>query len=375
MRKLFLIAVISLVLIPWKGFTQTSKFIESDNENISFIGRFDFSNPKKVRFNWPGTAIQFRFTGDQLQLALSGGERNYFNVFIDGNHHSVIHVPSDSLISIKNIQGKKWHKFRLQKRTEGEMGTTVFKGIRIDEKEKIAVLKRYDRKIEFIGNSITCGYGTEGASRDEDFLPQTENVDKSYASILARAFKAETSIIAHSGIGLVRNYNDKNKISVTRLTMPQRFNLPLDMEKTTSWDFNQWQPNAVVINLGTNDYSTQPYPDKEVFKTTYINFIKTIRDKYGSIPIFCISGPLAKEPVTTIIKEMTSDYRNLYDTNVYFIAIPENSLNKHSDLGSDWHPSYQGQLKVASQILPFMATILDWNYNDEELQTIHEFKK
>lgn len=350
--------------------------ISPDHDFFYYQGRFDTKYPKEIRYDWPGTTIHFQFTGDQLQLVMQGGDRNYFNLFIDDELQKVLHLPSDTTYTVEGIKGKGPHVVRLQKRTEGEMGMAIFKGIKIGVKEQMLPNPPMPaRKIEFIGNSITCGYGTEGTSREEDFLPSTENVDKSYAFIVSRALNAECVVVAHSGLGVVRNYGDQKKISDKRPTMIKRYRRTLDEDSLVNWDFSKWQPDAVVINLGTNDYWGEPYPDQIFFQRRYEQFIQEIRQVYRTIPVFCICGPLRDEPAYSIIKEVVTSSRLIHnDHNLYFIGIPTYLLNNEKDLGSDWHPSYRGQLKMAVHIIPTLANVLKWDYDDSELRSIKNFK-
>lgn len=343
---------------------RSQQIIEASNSAFTYSGRFDFSNPKQVRYDWPGTSIYFQFTGKQLNFLIEGGERNFFNVFIDDELHEIMHAPNDTTYTINGIKGKGWHTCRLQKRTEGGMGISSFKGIDIALKSRVKVMTELPRrKIEFIGNSVICGYGTEGASRNEKFLPETENVNKSYAFITARAFDAECFVTAHSGLGVFRNYDGK-----TMATLPQRYHQTLDTDSLLTWDYNTWQPEVIVVNLGSNDYSTSVVPDRAVVIHHYRTFIKQIRTYYGNIPIFCLFGPTKNEPAYSVIKEVVRSYRQIYnDENIYFIGIPKHLLNKESDLGSDWHPSYRGHRKMASHIIPTIANVLKWNYNNSEL--------
>ncbi len=364
----------AFLILLWSFFLMTGvaqprvQMIDADNSAFSYFGRTDRSDPKTVRFDWPGVYLRCAFTGNTLEIVLKGGTRDYFNVFIDDLPVKVIHPMADSLSVIVGLAGKNAHELLITKRTEADMGMACFYGIAIASGEKIAPSTvKNNRKIEFIGNSITCGYGVEGLSGKERFKPETENSYLSYASLAARAFSADYALVAHSGLGIIRNYNDKSKISTKLAPMPRRFGLTFDTDSVKKWDFNQWIPDAVVINLGTNDYSTLPHPDKAVFKRRYEELIERILEVYGKIPVFCVVGPMTNEPCYTIVKEVVDDFNLIHsDTKVYFAGIPDGLLNNTSDLGSDGHPSYRGQRKSAAYLVPLMANVLKWNYKDTE---------
>ncbi len=115
------------------------------------------------------------------------------------------------------------------------------------------------------------------------------------------------------------------------------------------WDFTSWTPEIVVINLGTNDFSTEPHPLETIFNREYTRLIKFIRNQYGEIPIFCVVGPMTDEPCYSYVKKMVEANRtHLSDPNVYFIGIPRYLMIKDKDLGSGWHPNYEGQKKMAN---------------------------
>jgi len=351
------------------------QMIDADNSAFSYFGRTDRSDPKVVRFDWPGVYLRCSFTGNTLEIVLKGGTRDYFNVFIDDLPVKVIHPVADSISVVVGLDGKNAHELLITKRTEADMGMACFYGIGISRKGKIAQSTvRNNRKIEFVGNSITCGYGAEGLSGKERFKPETENSYLSYASITARAFSADYALIAHSGLGIIRNYNDKSKISTKLAPMPPRFGRTFDTDSVKKWDFNHWIPDAVVINLGTNDYSTLPHPDKAVFKRRYEQLIERILEVYGKIPVFCVVGPMTNEPCYSIVKEVVDDFNLIHrDTKVYFTGIPDGLLNNSTDLGSDGHPSYRGQRKSAAYLVPLMANVLKWNYSDTEISFGKEY--
>lgn len=54
---------------------------------------------------------------------------------------------------------------------------------------------------------------------------------------------------------------------------------------------------AVIINLGTNDFSTQPNPDKAVFIEAYVALIARIQKSHPHAQIFAVCGPMIGQPV------------------------------------------------------------------------------
>ena len=361
------VVVFLFLLICLSGFTQT-KFIPASQKDFRYIGRFDFSNPAEVRFDWSGVYIQFNIKSTECALRMSDTGHNYYAVFVDDQPSKTVEVRSDTTVVVASRLETGIHKIQIYKRTEGSQGIGSFKGILISENGEMLPWKEIPtRKIEFIGNSITCGYGTEGLSKSERWKPSTENNYLSYAPIMARALAADYHIVAHSGEGAVRNYGYKEKISPTG-TMQRRFNRVFDEKDQPVWDFKQWKPDVVVINLGTNDFSTQPFPDKSVFKAGYEKLIDDVIKQYGDLPIFCVVGPMTDEPCYSYVKEMVEGFRSVYQKrNVYFVGIPTYLMDPEKDLGSDTHPNYSGAKKMAAHVLPILSSVLGWDYKQDEL--------
>ncbi|MDD3625427.1 MAG: SGNH/GDSL hydrolase family protein [Proteiniphilum sp.] len=369
MKKRPISLLLLLTLLLSTGNCHAKKLIPPTHPAIRYMGRVDRSNPQAVRFDWPGVSVGCRFTGEQIGLRIEGGEKNHFNLFIDGELVSIFSAPRDTTLYFRSSNHAASHELLLTKRTEADMGMTRFRGFILEEKGEILPSPRpTGRRVEFIGNSITCGYGTEGNNRDERFRPDTENNYKSYAAILARAFSAEAHFIAHSGKGAVRNYGDEKPVSDPEETMPGRYGRTLDNDPSLPWDFCQWKADCVVINLGTNDFSTTPHPDRDSFLKAYKELISTVRNTHGNVPVFCVVGPMINEPCFSYIKDLTLYYRDQEkDEQLYFAGLPDNLLNQEDDLGSDWHPSYQGQLKIAAQLLVPIATVMEWDFQSDEI--------
>ena len=161
--------------------------------------------------DWVGDfTLKTRLTGGRLAVRLSETGTSYYNVFVDGKLHNVVKAcGKDTVIDFVSGVSRNAHALRIQKRTEGEFGKTTIHRFLLPQSGALqqANIER-SRHIEFIGNSLTCGYGTEGKDRNEPFKLETENCNLSFPTIVSRYFDADYTLVAHSGRGAVRNYGD-----------------------------------------------------------------------------------------------------------------------------------------------------------------------
>lgn len=336
--------------------------IDADNPNIQYIGRFDFRNPRKVVFDWPGVFISAKFDGTSCSIRLEDSTDEY-SVIIDNHAPEVLTFRNSKVLkAASGLSDSISHTIIIRKKTEAFVGKGIFEGFILD---KGAILlspeKRPDRRIEFIGNSITCGYGVLGDSTNCHFTPQTEDAGMSYATILSRRLGADYHLIAYSGKGMVRNYGDKNKTS--RDPMPSLYDRTCWNDTTLKWDpaAAGWVPQMVVINLGTNDFSTKPFPDKDVFEEAYNSLINRVRLLYPHVTIFCVSGPMIGEPCTDYVREVVKEQQQKEKQykDVSFIEIPRSNLSD-KDWGCDWHPNVFGSYKMVETMLPEVRLRMGW---------------
>lgn len=335
-----------------------SGIIDADNSNIQYVGRFDKSDAKKAVFDWSGVYIRAAFEGTSCSLRLNDGN-NLYAVTIDNQTPQVLATDTATVYSVASDLADTVHTILIEKRTEASVGKGEFMGFILDEgKDLVAPDSAPARRIEFIGNSITCGYGVEGESASSPFKPETENATLSYAGLVGRALNADYAMVAYSGRGVVRNYGDTNKTSTE--PMPSLYDRTCCYNSTLIWDFTSWIPQVVVINLGTNDFSTQPQPDKAVFQDAYTQLISRVQSNYPGVTIFCICGPLIGEPCATDIEEVVEQCKqNNTNKEIYYIEISTSVLTM-ADRGSDWHPNISGQQKIVDRVLPVIKDTMGW---------------
>ncbi len=340
--------------------TSGSGIIDADNPDIQYVGRFDFADPKDVVYDWAGVYICAKFTGTTCSVRLKDSSDEYA-VTID-DHAPRLMIPDRSGITMvaNGLSDTVSHTIMIQKRTEALVGKGTFMGFVLDKGARLLPPDpRPRRRIEFIGNSITCGYGVLGDSAGCRFTPQTEDAGMSYAGMVARDLRADYHLVSYSGKGVVRNYGDRNKTSPD--PMPSLYDRTCYFDSTLKWNFESWVPQAVVINLGTNDFSTHPYPDSSVFENAYAKLIDRVRALYPDVAIFCVIGPMVEQPCEGYIRDVVQRKQKLEGRyrDVFFIDVPRDIMNDN-DWGCEMHPNLYGSMKMAGIIVPEMRLRMNW---------------
>lgn len=334
-------------------------FISPDNKGLLYTGRIDFSNPSAPLISWPGTSIKANFTGKVLKIVLDDQYgKNYFSVIVDGDiyHPFVIEAKKgqqEYTVSTNLSDGK--HSLEIYKRTEGDEGHTLFKGLVIDGK-LLNPPARFKRRIEIFGDSITSGMGNEAADNAADHLLSEKNNFWAYGSIAARELNAELHTTSQSGIGIM--------ISWFPFIMPQFYDqLSAVGNNDTQWDFTQWTPDLVIINLLQNDSwlidrekRLQPIPTDEQRVQSYIDFVRTIRAKYPKAQIICALGSMdatANDKWPNYIKaavvKMKQDYRDQKIDTLFF-----------DFTGYGQHPRVAQNKANAKKLVNFVQKKMNW---------------
>jgi len=171
-----------------------------------YNGRFDFSDPNGPKCAWSGSNVELNFYGTEASVTIKSGGENWFQAIVDGNPLPPFSVnATTSTVKLVSGLAEGAHHLVLWKRTEASLEKFSSLGL-IWFRKASCRTEPLERKIEFIGDSITCAYGNEGTSKEQSFTPKNENSYMSYAAITARNLNASANMIAWSGIGLTMNY-------------------------------------------------------------------------------------------------------------------------------------------------------------------------
>lgn len=349
---------------------QEFKRVSAKDTALVCVGRHAQLANGNYKYALPGVSIFTSFQGKSLDLLINdwalgdASHTNYLSVIIDQNTPIVVKLnPKDTVYTVTKTLADVWHNVQIVKRTEGLVGTLEFMGIRID---KNAQVKKYQnlpaKKLLFIGNSITCGYGNDtsiAAEPNTGFKAKHEDNYNTYGQITARTLNAQYQAFAYSGRGLFKNYDGS-----TTNTIPQIINRVIPDEQTYVWNAKNYQPEIIFSNLGTNDFSSEAqnkgYIDSLTFCTKYHEFIANLRKDYPSSKIVLLVGTMMSDywpvgarqwtRIQSYTKAVAEQENKAGNANVYFLALtPQNP-----PYGDDWHPTVATHQKMANQLVDFI---------------------
>lgn len=373
------VAIASLSLIGCNNnegntaMTQETTYTASE-ENVKALGRTYFDNDI-LYCALSGTGAEFSFTGTKCSVVIRG-DSSSTNPSMKDNHARVgIYVDGERVVDdMINEAEKSYDVFECQeakevtvsivKLSESPMSTIGIKEIKATG-TKIEPTPDKDMLIEFIGDSITCGYGIDDPDKDHHFVTATEDVTKAYAYLTAKALGADYSMVSFSGYGIISGYTTGDE-KVSSQTVPQYYTkLGFCWGSTTpfnpsvvEWDFSKRQPDVIVLNLGTNDdsYTNGDAEKQTEYSEAYTEFLKLIREKNPDAKILCAFGIMTDRLFPSIQQAVDNYINETGDTNISTLKFDVQSAA--DGYSADWHPSVTTQQKAADKITEEIKSIL-----------------
>ncbi len=338
------------------------------NNAITYHGRTVMNAQNEVDLISSAAYAELQFGGEMCAISLINHapptDYNYVAIELDNKYMGRFKVSgtSPTPLSIKAEKKADWHQLRIYKATESQNGVVTVQNIRALRLKTEPVLSQ--KRIEFIGNSITCGMGN-----DVEDIPcgngskwyDQHNAYWSYAAQVARVLNVDFTLSAISGAGIYRNWNSDEP------TVPQQYQRTyLKLDSVQQWDFSRNTPDIVTIALGTNDLSmgdgkkTRLPFDSTVYITTYIDFIKTIYNNYPNAQIVLLNSPmvtgnrneLLMSCLQSIQAKVNEEFPDKKQVKVFaFQAV--------SATGCSGHPNKEEHSLMAKQLLPYMQEVLN----------------
>ena len=322
-------------------------------ENLQFNGRWSHADGVS-RASAPASSITFNAKASKITFTVEGHSR--WRLDRDGKQIDQFEVDAKEEHTTKVDNDGSFHKYRFIKISESGVPEIKFYGITL-EGEFGDAPKPSSRRIEFIGDSFTVGYGCEGSSAEDAPEFDKTNASKGFAYLLASGFNADYQVNAFSGRGLVRNYDN----IVPQWTLEKLYDYTVmgsvtEYPKPERWNFENFHPQVIVVFIGINDFQgNPPYADKRKFKKAYANLLVKLRKAHPGVKFLLLStkiwpnddlGPTVKEIYDAEIAAGHKDleYKHVYTSNVALHG----------------HPDTHSQEELANTLRPIIARLGRW---------------
>lgn len=352
----------------------TETIYQLTEENVKLLGRTYFDGEKLfcalsgsgAEFTFNGTKCSVVVTGDSNAMSPSGAD-NQARVAIYVNGERVVDDMVDNIQEVYDVfesETPQTAVISIVKLSESPMSTIGIKEIRATG-SKIAPTPNKDLLIEFIGDSITCGYGIDDPDKDHHFVTSTEDVTKAYAYRTAETLNADYSMVSFSGYGIISGYSNNDK-KVSAQTVPQYYTklgfswaangnfVPANID----WDFSKRQPDLIVVNLGTNDdsYTKTDSERKQEYCDGYVEFLKKIRENNPDAKILCTLGIMGDRLFEQVQLAVNTYTEETGDSNIsamkFDVQLPDDGYS------ADWHPSVTTHEKAAEKLSAEIKSLL-----------------
>lgn len=358
--------------------------IATVNPNLRFVGRFDTSDSAGPIMSWPGSKIVAGFSGTSVTLNIRaidqqtyygiGNVDNYLDVSIDGGSPNVVRVPqqSSSFALAKGLAPGN-HTLVVTKRTEGQIGSLQFSGLTLDAGATLVPGPApRTRKLQFIGDSGTVGYGADGnwAATRCSFTPLTENAPVAYSMVTGDLLGADVHLIGNSGKGIYQNRDTVNDAVTTlpvlwTMTSADSFAQPNDANAAV-WKQGNFVPDAVVVIVGGNDFAAST-PSAANYNKVAVAFLRNLRAAYPNAWIYVAISPMLDAPVQGETRPSTSEVGIQYakamvttvaDPKVSYLSLALDDGSR--GVGCDFHMNAATHRLTAQVIAAAIAKDLNW---------------
>lgn len=309
-----------------------------------------------AEFDFDGTSLSAELTTDWVNdEAWKENFQPYMAVLVNGKLLKRFAV-SEGTAEYELYRSEKAEKVRIRLVKLSENAFSKVGVLSFSADGKLTATKPCsERRIEFVGDSITCGFGIEGKSVCDNFKTSTENPLINYASLTANELGAEYQLTSWTAIGVY-----SNSVKDESVTEPDNaWTMPVIYDYTDKavdgmlgnepemWEFSRFAPQLIVVNLGTNDKDfTRGIPERTAaFENCYREFIAHIREKNPQAHIICALGAMGQE----LLPQVENAVKALADERITSLGF---DVQREEDgIGSEWHPSAVTHRKMADKLI------------------------
>jgi len=328
------------------------------HRELRYSGRTGEVAAGEVALGWSGTRVRLRFQGTAVSMRMTDDtKQNCVVVRIDGVRRTKLRLDAaDGTYTLATDLAPGEHTVEVVRATEAMVGLPRFLGFTLNPGATVLPWgAEPDRRILFVGDSLTCGYGIEADDPNLHFTPATENFCDSYTGLTVEALQADYMVVSRSGIGMLRNYNGPRGGSPD--AMPAIFPRQFFQTEQPRWSPSRFTPQLICINLGTNDFSTTG-PDVEKYVAAYRKFATGLLKQYPQAKLVLLQGPMNNSAALrdALQRVLATLPPKLAARASYFELSAQGQLG----YGADWHPSRAQAQRNAAELTAHLRQLMGW---------------
>ena len=348
-------------------------------EKVHICGRC-IDKTGQLNLVWTGSGVEFEMNCSELGVVLEAGDSVYMpwiSLVLDGYH--LAHIPVQEGVNkymlLRNMDPSVKHTVRIVKDFQASVDDPgcflKLKKIIYEGEIRKTEPKKY--RFEFIGDSITSGEGALGAHEEMDWITPYFSAVVNYAVMTSDAMNADFRLISQSGWGVTAGW-DNNPAS----RLPLIYDSVNAKREVKDYDHSSWEPDAVIINLGTNDggaFDNPAFTDPvtgETFKYNKLEdgsydpedlnkiaagmtgFMKHVREVHPDAHILWVYGMLGSVLMDTIISAVSAFWLES-DTNAGYLQLPDTNGEA---FGSRGHPGILSHKAASEKIVERLREVL-----------------
>ncbi|AYV46126.1 GDSL family lipase [Caulobacter flavus] len=302
-------------------------------------------------YQWPSARFEAAFAGEAVLFKVGTGDQ-VLQLSVDGAPVGRLVKPAPGLYRIEGLANGR-HLVRASVVNEMQAAPARFGGFFL-EGGRALPLAAPRRQIEFIGDSHSVGYGDASETRacPGDGVWMTTDNALAFGPLTAQRFGADRQVNAISGRGIVRNYDGMGGDTLP-LAWPKAL-----LGAAPAYANDDWRPQVVVINLGTNDFSTplkagEPWKDRQALRddyvATYARFVQAIRARQPQAFVILLAPPSAENEIAAQVDRVAEALKAQGEARLTVIPVGEMELT-----GCDWHPSARDQQGISDRLSAFL---------------------
>lgn len=325
-----------------------------------------------------GAGAEFAFFGSRCEVTMAGDNRaadaeqsdNYVRLAMELDGQRVVDTMIDAAektCTVLQAEEAGAHIVRIVKLSEAAMSTCGIKAIAVDADE-IRPTPDKAHLVEFIGDSITCGYGVDDEDGEHHFATRTEDVTRAYAYKTARALDVDYSMVSLSGYGIISGYTATAEQPNLNELLPRyyeklgfsygayRGETPADVR----WDFSLRPPELIVLNLGTNDdsYCRDDADRQAQYCAEYAKFLRAVRANNPDAMILCVLGIMGDRLYPFVEQAVKAYAAETGDSRI--ACMPFTPQLPEDGYAADYHPTEATHQKAAEKLTDEIRRIMHW---------------